>query len=100
VIGFRKAYMKANSGSKPNAFSALGYDSANLIMTAISKANSTDPEAVRKSLMAIRNYEGVTGTISYSPGSRIPKKSVTILKIDKGNRNFIKQILPTQVPAP
>jgi len=100
VINFRKAYMNANSGSAPNAFSALGYDSANLIMTAISKANSTDPELVRISLMTIRNIEGITGTISYSPSSRIPKKSVSIIKIDKGSRSLVEQILPSQVPAP
>ncbi len=100
VINFRKAYMNANKGSTPNAFSALGYDTANLIMTAISKANSTDPDLARKSLMTIRNFEGITGTISYSPSSRIPKKSVSIIKIDKGNRSLVKQILPSQVPAP
>jgi len=100
VISFRKAYMNANSGSAPNAFSALGYDSANLIMTAISKANSTDPDLVRKSLMTIRNFEGITGTISFSPSSRIPKKSVSIIKIDKGSRSLVKQILPAVVPAP
>ncbi len=92
--------MNAYYGSQPNAFSALGYDTANLIMTAISKANSIDPDAVRKSLMAIRNFEGVTGTISYSPNSRIPKKSVSILKIESGNRSLVKQILPARVPAP
>ena len=100
VITFRKAYMNANKGSAPNAFSALGYDSANLIMTAISKANSTDPDLVRQSLITIRNFEGVTGTISYSPSSRIPKKSVSIIKIDKGSRSLVKQILPAVVPAP
>jgi len=69
-------------------------------MTAISKANSTDPNLVRKSLMTIRNFEGITGTISFSPSSRIPKKSVSIIKIDKGSRSLVKQILPAQVPAP
>ena len=100
VINFRKAYMNANNGRQPNAFSALGYDTANLIMTAISKANSIEPDLVRKSLMTIRNFEGVTGTISYSPNSRIPKKSVSILKIESGNRSLVKQILPARVPAP
>ena len=92
--------MNANKGSTPNAFSALGYDTANLIMTAITKANSTDPDLVRRSLITIKNFEGITGMISYSPSSRIPKKSVSIIKIDKGSRSLVIQILPAQVPAP
>jgi branched-chain amino acid transport system substrate-binding protein len=42
----------------------------------------------------------VTGTITYRGGSRIPSKSVTIMRIDGGRERFVGNILPESVPAP
>ncbi len=98
VIAFREAYNQAYPGSTADAFSALGYDAARLLMAAIARAESTDPDAVRKGLAGIREFEGVTGTMSYTSGSRIPTKSASILQIERGTRKFVRQLLPARVP--
>ena len=100
VTAFRKAYVHAYPGSTPTAFAALGYDTARLIMAAVAKAGSTDPDDVRRALSGIRRFKGITGTISYPAGSRIPSKSVTILQIENGQRRFVRNLLPSQVPPP
>jgi branched-chain amino acid transport system substrate-binding protein len=100
VVAFRKAYVRAYPGSKPNAFAALGYDAANLLMAAIAEAGSSDPGDVRRALSGIRRFQGVTGTISYPSGSRIPSKSVTILQIEHGQRKLVRNLLPASVPPP
>jgi branched-chain amino acid transport system substrate-binding protein len=100
VAAFRKAYGRAYQGITPNAFAALGYDAARLIMTAVADAGSSDPEDVRRALSGIRRFQGVTGTISYPAGSRIPSKSVTILRIEKGQRQLVRKLLPAGVPPP
>lgn len=100
VVAFRKAFNQVFPDIEPDAFTALGYDSARLLMTAIEKAGATEPVKVRNALAGIRNYEGVTGIMKYSPGSRIPVKTVTILEIDQGKRRLVRQLLPVQVPSP
>jgi len=100
VVAFRKAYVRTYPGSKPNAFAALGYDAANLLMTAVAEAGSSDPDDVRRALTRIRRFNGITGTISYPSGSRIPSKSVTILQIEQGQRKLVTNLLPASVPPP
>jgi branched-chain amino acid transport system substrate-binding protein len=100
VLAFRQAYMDANLGQEPTAFSALGYDAARLLMTAVSKAGDTNPAAVRKALAGVRSFDGITGTFSYPEGSRIPTKTVTILGVDKGDVRLVEQLLPKAVPSP
>jgi hypothetical protein len=48
----------------------------------------------------IRQFHRVTGTISYADGSHIPAKSVTILRIERGQRHLVRQLLPSRVPPP
>ena len=100
VAAFRKAYVRAYPGSKPNAFAALGYDAARLLMAAVAEAGSSDPYDVRRALSGIRRFQGITGTISYPSGSRIPSKSVTLLKIEQGQRKLVRNLLPVRVPPP
>jgi len=100
VAAFREAYVRAYPGTMPNAFAALGYDAARLIMEAVVEAGSSDPDDVRRALSGIRRFQGVTGTISYPAGNRIPAKSVTILQIEQGQRRLISKVLPARVPPP
>jgi branched-chain amino acid transport system substrate-binding protein len=100
VAAFSKAYVRAYPGSTPTAFAALGYDAARLLMTAVAEAGSSDPDDVRRALSGIRQFQGVTGTISYPDGSRIPSKSVTILQIEQGHRRLVTNLLPARVPSP
>ncbi len=100
VRAFRAAYTKAYPGKEADAFSALGYDTARLLMTAIKSAGSTKPLAVRKALAATHDFAGVTGTISYRGGSRIPAKSVSIIAVTQGRQTLAANVLPQKIPPP
>lgn len=99
VQRFRTLYKAAYPNKEPDAFTALGYDAANLMIAAIGKADSTEPAAVLKALAATTDFHGVTGTISYRGGSRIPTKSVTIMRVDGARQVFVGSIMPESVPA-
>ena len=86
------------SSRTPSA--ALGYDTARLLMAAIKSAGSTNPQAVRKALAATHDFAGVTGTISYRNGSRIPAKSVSIIAVTGGRQSLAASVLPEKIPAP
>jgi branched-chain amino acid transport system substrate-binding protein len=90
VTAYRKRY-----GRKPeNAFAALGYDTMRLIADAIRRAGSSEPEAIRRALAATRGFAMVTGTISYAPGRRTPKKPVTIIRVREGRPAFYRAVVP------
>ncbi len=100
IKAFRRAYRAAFPGETPSAFSALGYDAAGLLMDAVRRAGSTEPAAVLDALAATRDYPGLSGSISFDAGSRIPRKAVTILEIVDGHSTFVVQEVPKGIPAP
>lgn len=100
VQAFRQAYIQTYGGEEPTAFAALGYDAAQLLIRAIQLADEISPEALRQSLAGIQNFEGVTGTISFSSNNRIPTKSVTIMTVSNEVQTFVMEIMPREVPTP
>jgi branched-chain amino acid transport system substrate-binding protein len=53
---------------------------------------------VREAIARTKDFAGVTGSITFAAGSRIPLKSVTIMHVDDGGQRFEAEILPRQVP--
>lgn len=94
VKNFVTTYKEEYSREPENGFAALGYDTMYLIADAIERAKAADPGAVRNALAETQGFEAVTGTISYEPGKRVPKKSVSILKVEDGKFAFVEEITP------
>ncbi|NOZ26852.1 MAG: ABC transporter substrate-binding protein [Chloroflexi bacterium] len=94
VQNFVKAYTEEYGRPPENAFAALGYDALNLIADAIRRAGSTDPAAIRDALAATKDFDAVTGVITYPPGQRKPTKSVSIIQVQDGKYSFVKEITP------
>ncbi len=99
VAAFRGEY-QAEYGVEPGSFAGLGYDTAGLLAAAIEKAGSTESESVLGALAALKDFKGVTGTISFIDGSHIPLKSVTIIRVADGDLHFAEELVPTHVAAP
>jgi branched-chain amino acid transport system substrate-binding protein len=91
---FAAAYRERYGHRPENAFAALGYDTMRLIADAIRRAGTTQSGAIRKALAATRDFAMVTGTISYAPGRRIPRKPVTIIRVDDGRAAFYGAVDP------
>lgn len=94
VQSFVFAYEKAYGRKPENAFAALGYDTMNLIADAIRRAGSTNPAAIRDALATTKDFQTVTGVISYPEGQRKPIKSVTIIRVQDGVYSFVTEIRP------
>ena len=100
MLAFIANYEAAYPGHKADAFSALGFDTANLVMQAIRDAGTPEPEAVRAALKNIQNFQGLTGTMSFGEDNYIPRKSVSIIAITGGVQRLAAEIVPESVPAP
>lgn len=100
VQKFYEAY-KAAYGTEPeNAFAALGYDTVGLIADAIGRAGSEDPKAIRDAIAATSGYSGVTGTISYPEGVRVPAKTVAMIGVKDDKLFLAEGVDPSYIPAP
>jgi len=78
ISGFQKRY-----NAMPNLPAALAYDSIYLLADAIRRAGSLDKNAVRDALAATRNFQGQTGSITFTP-ERDAIKSYKIVQVVNG----------------
>lgn len=91
VKNFVNAY-KEKYNAEPDAFAALSYDSAKILVKAIEKANSTDGTAIKDALAGME-IESVTGKISFD-ANRSAVKSATIIKIDGDKKVLADKVNP------
>ncbi len=89
---FVAAY-KSRYHQKPDAFAALGYDSAGLLFNAIQRAGSIRPGEIQKILESTRSYPGVTGSISFD-SSRNPVKPGVIFKYSNDKFEYFTTVSP------
>ena len=92
VVRFRARY-RSTYQREPDAFAALAYDAARLLLAALTQAASAEPAAIRAALLQTRNFPGVTGTITYD-GSQTPRKDVTILRVKNGAFSYETTVRP------
>jgi branched-chain amino acid transport system substrate-binding protein len=82
----------AKYNEEPNAFAALGYDAALILLEAIESAGTTDSDAVITA-MANTSLECVTGQVTFNE-ERNPIKSVSVIRIKNGQNTLFKQLDP------
>jgi len=88
VLAYRKRFDEV-----PNALAALGYDAAWIMAEGIKKAGSTDGKAIRDALASIRNYPGVTGSITIDR-NRNARKPAVIVQIKDGKFVHVASVAP------
>ena len=54
-----------SNGINPDTFASWAYDALHVLAQAIRAAGNTDPEAIRKAILAIKGYQGVEGTYQF-----------------------------------
>ncbi len=92
VQGFVKDY-RAHFQKDPDGMAALGYDAAGVLLDAMKRAGSADPQKLRDAIAATKNYEGVTGTITINE-QRNATKSAKVLTIKDGKFHYVETIAP------
>jgi branched-chain amino acid transport system substrate-binding protein len=93
VKKFVEVYKQKYNGKVPDAMAVLGYDSMNMVATAITKANSTKGRAIRDALATTKDFPGVGGTVTID-AERNAQKPIVILKIDAGKFMFLDSVKP------
>ncbi|MCR4421195.1 MAG: ABC transporter substrate-binding protein [Spirochaetales bacterium] len=91
VQEFVKKY-QAKFGKVPDALAALAYDAMQIMLDAIKRAGSTDPEKIKKAL-AETNINVVSGLITFDK-NRNPIKSAVIIAIKNGQQVYQATVNP------
>jgi len=84
---------------KPLSSEPLGYDAVMLLADALERAQSLGAEQVKKALRQTRDFQGVTGEISFDRHGD-PIKSIVIVQVKNGETRFLKSITPEQLVQP
>lgn len=91
VKNFVDSY-KEEYNKEPDAFAALAYDSAKILVEAIKNANSTDAATIKDELAKIE-IEAVTGKITFNE-ERSAIKGAAVIKLDGGNKVLADKLNP------
>ena len=94
VKDFIAAY-KAEYGEEPNVFAALGYDAGKMLVDAIKRAGSDDPEKIRQALAETKDLQVGTGIITMD-ANHDPIKSAVVLEMKDGQKIFKQKINPNK----
>lgn len=92
VVKFVQEY-KQEYGQEPSALAALGYDSALMLIDAIKRANSTDPQKIRDALEQTKDLQVVTGIVTLD-ASHNPVKSAVVIEMKDGKQVFKEKVNP------
>jgi len=78
-------------GIYPDNFSSWAYDALHILALAMNNAKSTDPEAVRRAILAIKGYKGLEGTYDFDArGDGV--HGYNVVKNEGGKIVFIKRV--------
>jgi branched-chain amino acid transport system substrate-binding protein len=89
VADFKTKY----DGEVPDAMAALGFDAALLLINAIKRAGSAEPDSIRMALAATTEFTGVTGNIALDQ-NRDAIKSAVVLEVRDGKNVFKETVTP------
>lgn len=92
VQGFIEAFKKKYNHA-PNVFAALGYDAGKMLIDAIKRAGSDDPEKICKALAETKDLQVGTGKITMDKDHN-PIKSAVILEMKDGVKVLKEKITP------
>src|SRR4051812_2315155 len=92
VVAFNERF-KQRWGIDSNALSALGYDSAMVLVDALKRAGTTEGPKLRDALAATKDFQGATGRITFD-AQRNPTKSAVVLTVKNGRYAFVQDVHP------
>ncbi len=93
VQEFVKKFKARWNNETPDAFAALGYDAAYVLVDAIKRAGTTTEPQLRDAIASTKNFSGVTG-ITTIDKNRDASKPAAILAINNGKLSFLKTVAP------
>jgi len=87
------ARYREKHGSVPDALAALTYDAAMILLVTLDKLKEPGSEQLTKALSQLKNFQGVTGVISFDKNGDAVKSAV-ILRMEKDGPRYVTTVRP------
>ncbi len=99
---FNEAFTKYAGHAPESTYEANGYEIGYILDAAVTAAGSDDPKAIRDGIAGLKDFEGVTGKITYAGTNRMPVRPVVLMRYEGGEPKYIATITPdpAEVPEP
>jgi branched-chain amino acid transport system substrate-binding protein len=95
---FIAAYRHAYGTAPADAFAALGYDAARLMLDVLRRAQSR--REIFRALEQTEGFDGITGTITFNSENHVPLKTVWVIEVQNGEKSLASAFVPDSVPPP
>ena len=92
---FIAEFKKAFPDKEPAGVAALGYDAYLLIIDAIKRANSADPEKIKEAINQTKDFMGASGIVTLDE-NRNAIKSAVIKQVKNGKFEYLDTVNPTK----
>ena len=92
---FIAEFKKAFPDKEPAGVSALGYEAYLLIIDAIKRANSADPEKIKEAINQTKDFMGASGIVTLDE-NRNAIKSAVIKQVKNGKFEYLDTVNPTK----
>ncbi|MCB9894303.1 MAG: ABC transporter substrate-binding protein [Planctomycetes bacterium] len=96
---FAASYQK-EYGEEPSSLAALGYDTVCMLASALADAATADGDKIAEALGALKEFNGVTGKNIRMGKDRNPEKPLVMVKIQKGEFAFVRELTYEEVRPP
>jgi len=87
------ARYREKHGSVPDALAALTYDAAMILLVTLDKLKEPGSEQLTKALSQLKDFQGVTGVISFDKNGDAVKSAV-ILRMEKNGPRYVTTVRP------
>ena len=92
---FLAEFKKSFPGKEPAGVSALGYDAYLLIIDAIKRANSAEPEKIKEEINKTKDFMGASGIVTLDE-NRNAIKSAVIKQVKDGKFVYLDTVNPSK----
>jgi branched-chain amino acid transport system substrate-binding protein len=99
---FNAAFAKYAGKAPESTYEVNGYEIGLILDAAVASAGSSDPRAIRDGIAGLKDFEGITGKITYAGTERMPLRPVVLMRYEGGEQKYVKTVIPdaADVPAP
>lgn len=77
---------KVKYGKAPDSFAAEAYDSFMLLALTIKDVGAAKPDTVRRTMLEVKDFPGVTGTISVGPDGEVVRSPYLLKAVRQGKK--------------
>ncbi|MEI8700335.1 MAG: ABC transporter substrate-binding protein [Mesorhizobium sp.] len=99
---FNAAFAKYAGHAPESTYEVNGYEIGLILDQAVKTAGSDDPKAIRDAIAGLKDFDGITGKITYAGTDRMPLRPVALMRYESGEGKHIQTMIPdaADVPAP